>query len=107
MAAVRVRPLARKDILDIWTYIAADNLDAADAVVDRIDRAFSSLAANPKIGRPRPDLGAGVRSFVVGNYVIFYRAASGGMDIGRVLHGRRNILPEDIWRGLDASNERA
>ena len=100
MPAVRRRPLAREDILDIWTYIAADNLRAADALVDRLDQAFFLLARNPKSGRARPDIGRGVRSFTVERYVIFYRAMGGGIDVGRVMHGARNIVPEDILRSL-------
>lgn len=100
MPVVRLRPLAREDILEIWTYIAADNLAAADAIVDRFDRAFFLSAMNPRSGRARPNIGAGIRSFAVGNYVVFYRPVTGGVDIGRVLHGKRNILPADILRSF-------
>lgn len=100
MPATTRRPRAREDILDIWTYIAFDNVEAADAVVDRFDSAFALLAANPKMGQARPDIGTGVRSFVVGSYIVFYRPISGGIDVGRILHGRRNIRPEDIRRGF-------
>lgn len=87
-------------MFDLWVYIAADNVDAADALVDRLIRAFDLIAANPKSGRARRDLGPGVRSFVVDKYFIFYRVVAGGIDIGRVIHGARNIVPDDIWRGL-------
>jgi len=40
MPAVRRRPLAREDVLEIWTYVAAENPDAGDAFVDRLDRAL-------------------------------------------------------------------
>jgi toxin ParE1/3/4 len=100
MPAARLRPLAREDLFRLWTYIASDNMKAADAMVDRFDHAFTVLAVNPKIGQSRPDLGANVRTFVVGNYIVFYRATSDGIDVGRVMHGRRNIQPQDIWRGF-------
>ena len=63
MPAVRQRPLARDDLLDIWAPIAADNIRAADAFVDRLDRAFFLLGANPKSGRARPDIGPGMLAF--------------------------------------------
>ncbi len=100
MRAIRRRPLAREDILEIWSYIAEDNIRAADALVDRFDRAFAFLATNPKSGRARPDIGRGIRSFVVRPYIIFYRALAGGIDVARVMHGARNIFPEDVWRSL-------
>ena len=37
-----------------------------------------------------------IRSFAVGNYIIFYEALPNGADIVRVLHGARDILPEDL-----------
>ncbi len=70
------------------------------ALVDRLDRAFALLAMNPKSGRARADIGKGIRSFVVGQYVVFYRAVPGGIDVARVMHGARNIVPDDIWRSL-------
>lgn len=41
------------------------------------------------MGRLRPELGSGVRSFVVENYVIYYRHEDDVL-IARVLHGRRD-----------------
>jgi plasmid stabilization system protein ParE len=38
----------------------------------------------------------GLRSFAVGNYVIFYAARSDGVEIVRVMNGRQDIAPEDM-----------
>lgn len=80
MSAIRRQPQAREDLLDIWSFIADDNARAADALVDRLDDAFAFLAMYPKSGRRRSDIGPGMRSFVVGNSVVFYRIASGAID---------------------------
>ena len=101
MSAIRRRRLAREDILDIWSFIAGDNIRAADALVDQFDRAFAFLVIHPKSGRLRPDIGPGIRSFVVGKYVMFCRVASGGIDVGRVMHGVRNFSPEDVWMSFE------
>ena len=37
MATVDKRPLAEADLEEIWWYIAQDNPDAADGMLDRID----------------------------------------------------------------------
>jgi toxin ParE1/3/4 len=82
---------------DLWSFIAADNIDAADRVAERLKRAFDLIAVNPRSGRLRPDMGPGIRSFVVGKYVVFYRITLDGIDVGRVMHGARNIVPDDVW----------
>ena len=42
---------ARLDLLEIWEYIAADNVDVADRVEQEIQRAVMLLALNPGLGR--------------------------------------------------------
>lgn len=92
-AAVRLSRLARADILDIWTYVAADNLIAADRVLERIERIFESIAEHPELGRERSEIMEGLRSFAVMSWVIFYRIDmnSESVIIARVLHGARDL----------------
>jgi toxin ParE1/3/4 len=90
------RPQAREDLLDIWQYIADDNETAATALLRRIDRAIQMLADNPQAGRERPELAPDLRSFPVGNYVIFYMPGSHGIEVVRVLNARQDISAEDM-----------
>jgi toxin ParE1/3/4 len=90
------RPQAREDLLDIWQYIVDDNETAATAFLRRIDRAIQMLADNPQAGRERPELAANLRSFPVGNYVIFYMPGSHGIEVVRVLNARQDISAEDM-----------
>jgi toxin ParE1/3/4 len=90
------RPQAREDLLDIWQYIADDNETAATALLRRIDRAIQMLADNPQAGRERPELAPNLRSFPVGNYVIFYMPGSHGIEVVRVLNARQDISAEDM-----------
>lgn len=83
--------LADEDLLEIWFYIGADDLDAADRVIDRIDQRCESLAKNPEMGTERPDLMPGMRYLVEGNYLIFYRVRSDFIEILRILNGTRNL----------------
>ena len=80
----------------IWSFIADDNARAADALIDRIDKTADMLADTPLAGRARPELGPGLRSFPVGNYIIFYVPAPGGIEIVRVMNGRQDIDPDDM-----------
>jgi toxin ParE1/3/4 len=52
----RIRPEADIDLDSIWSFIAADNTKAADAVIDRIADAFDLLLEMPLAGRARPEL---------------------------------------------------
>lgn len=73
MTHITRRPAARRDLIEIWLYIADDNEAAADRFLDRIQTALEMLLENPLAGRTRSELVEGLRSFPVGNYVLFYR----------------------------------
>jgi toxin ParE1/3/4 len=92
----KIRPEADSDLDSIWSFIAADNQKAADAMIDRITDTFDLLLAMPLAGRARPEFGENLRSIVVGNYVVFYRALSGGIEILRVINARRDIGDDDF-----------
>jgi toxin ParE1/3/4 len=91
MSRVVRRPKAAEDIAEIWDYIADDSLAAADRWLDQLDEQFHVLAAHPSMGRAREEIAAGIRSFPLGQYVIFYVRVDGGIDIVRVLHSRRDL----------------
>lgn len=96
MAKVVKALRVERDLEAIWDYIAADDRAAAERCLRQIDAQFHVLALNPFIGRERRDLGTGIRSFPVGNYIIFYQpiGAKTGVRIVRVIEGHRNITPE-------------
>lgn len=93
MLEIRRTPAALDDALTIWVFIADDNAGAADALLDRIDRALHMLAEQPQAGRARPELHSGLRSFPVGSYVIFYRV-NDALEIVRILSAYRDLDPE-------------
>jgi toxin ParE1/3/4 len=81
----------KDDLEEIWLYIADDNIEAAEELLDRFEHVFDRLRESPGIGLARPHLGPNIRSFPVGNYLIFYRPIRGGIEIIRVLSGYRDI----------------
>ena len=91
MSRYRLSVQSRSDLDDIWLYIASDNLTAADRFTDELVGKFQMLATQPGIGRTRDELAESLRSFPVGNYVIFYRAMQDGIEVVRVLSGFRDI----------------
>ena len=46
------------DLDQIWEYIAADNIDAADRWIGKLFEAFEALARAPGMGHTRDDLTA-------------------------------------------------
>jgi len=93
MNQYRVSDAARSDLDEIWIYIAQDNPDAADKFIHALVSRFPMLASMPEMGCQREELAARLRSFPVGNYVIFYRPMENGVEITRVLHGARDYPP--------------
>lgn len=92
----RKRPQADIDLDSIWSFIAADNVAAADRLIGRIGEAFEMLTQNPLAGREREDLRRGLHSFAVRNYVIFYLPRADGIEVFRVMHRRQDIDADDM-----------
>lgn len=93
---IQQRQQARADLDAIWDYIAADNPDAADALLHRIGNTLRMLADNPRAGRERPELAASLRSFPIGNYIIFYLPLPDGINVVRILSGYLDITAENM-----------
>ena len=91
MAKIERSQQAEQDLIDLWTYIAADNPAAADNLLDQIESVCKMLARAPLLGRARSELAAGLRSFSVGDYLIFYLPRKNGIVVVRVLSGHRNL----------------
>ena len=91
MLRIIKRPEAENDLDDIWLYIAQDNLDNADKLLDEIEEISRKLARFADMGQNRDDLHPGLQSFPVGKYLIFYIPINGGIEIVRVLHGMMDI----------------
>jgi toxin ParE1/3/4 len=96
MARCLVKPRADRDLDSIWSFITVDNPRAADAMIDRLTDTFDMLLTMPQTGRRRYEFRENLRSFAVENYVIFYMPVPDGIDILRVVHGRRDISPADM-----------
>ena len=91
MTAYRVSPLARADMDEIWDYIAKDNPPSATRLLDKFFQKFVFLSEHPNAGQHRPEIRPNLRSFSVGNYVIYFRRSDDEIEIVRVLHGSRDV----------------
>ena len=90
MARVIFAPLAEADLDAILEYIARDKPQAAAAFVAALRERCYTLGMHPEMGQRRPELGADLRNFAVGNYAIIYRPISAGIEVARVVSGYRD-----------------
>jgi toxin ParE1/3/4 len=82
---------AASDLRLIHKHIACDNPAAADRFITGLKQRLRLLGSQPFLGESREDLAASLRSFSVGNDVIFYRPITGGIEVARVLHAARDV----------------
>ena len=92
MPQVVYAPEAEVDLVGIVEFIARDKPAAARSWLERIQQSCELLATQPEAGELRPGFGVpGCRSFSVGNYVIFFRAAGDGIEVARIVHASRDM----------------
>ena len=84
-------PEALSDLDEIWEFIAADNVDAADRVIADILSRIGNLVDFPAQGRKRPDLTSKrLRFIAVREYLVAYAPDQVPLWVVAVIHGRRN-----------------
>lgn len=84
-------PQSKSDLNDIGCYIAKDNPRRAVSFIRELRAQCRKIAQAPKVYRPRPELGQGMRSCAHGHYVILFIEDEGIVLIVRVLHGAMDI----------------
>lgn len=95
---VRHSASAENDLLEAWLYIAENSIEAADRLLDQIDSEARTLLMQPKMGRTRDELAAGLRSWPTSTpYLLFYFVDTDGITIARVLHHARDVPAVGYW----------
>ena len=82
---------ARQDLQHIWDYMAEQNPIRADQWLDEFETRCQLLSEMPLIGRQRDELQPGLRSFLLGRYILFYRLQEEQIEIVRVLSGYQDL----------------
>lgn len=86
---------SRRDLAEIWDYIATDSVRQADAVHERIYLRCEKLIDQPRIGHPRDDVARGLRCLNTDGYMILYRIKPTFVAITRIVHHSRNLAALD------------
>ena len=96
MYEIRYLPLARKDLIDIVTYIT-DHLKASKAamdLLDALDESISILEQFPyscKVYQPIKLLEDEYRILTVNNYAVFYVVKEQVVEIHRVVYAKMDL----------------
>lgn len=92
MAEVVYAPEANDDLESIVDYIARDKPQAARVWLAKLRATCQTIATQPGVGEERKGFGIpGCKSFSVGQYVVFFRPISNGIEVSRVIHGSRDM----------------
>ena len=97
MSSVFLAVSARTDLLELWSFIAEESFDAADHVMDLIEKEYQTLALQPLMGRKRPELSAGIRCWPTSSsYNLYYIPSEDGITVIRVLHQARDVQSREF-----------
>jgi toxin ParE1/3/4 len=108
MARVVHTDWAREDLREIFRYLRGHSRPAAEQLARAVKERSRRLAKFPRIGRERPEFGAGVRSTVVGDYIIVYHATDAVVTVIRIFHGSRDIETQmrlTDWQSPEVNGE--
>ena len=92
MASADWTPTAKRELDEIHDFIGIErhSPSAAANLVREIHEKANLYASQAEVGAPREDLGEGFRVFSVKAYIIVYREIRTGIEVLRVVDGRRN-----------------
>lgn len=89
---------ARRDLYGIEAYTLAQWGEQQWVVyLAALNQALATIYEHPEIGRLRPELGEGIRSYVVREHLIYYEVSDARIYVLRIRPGR--IDPRRALRG--------
>ncbi len=98
MGNVYKHPQVIRDLIDLATYIAEENMDVSDKFLAAAEETFKQLSLTPKIGKvcqfSSPNLSDVRQQPIKGfrNYLVFYQIKEpDDVEILRVLHAKRDV----------------
>jgi addiction module RelE/StbE family toxin len=84
---------ARRDLLEIFAFIAEDRPGAARGVVAAIRKSMASTCEHPLIGRVVPELEvSNLRERIVPPYRVIYQLRREEIIVLTVIHDRRDLV---------------
>ncbi|MBY0458374.1 MAG: type II toxin-antitoxin system RelE/ParE family toxin [Gemmataceae bacterium] len=82
---------AERDFEEILEWLSEHSPKVAERFPAELDTRCRRLASQPLTGRPRDELQPGLRSIVVGYYVVFFTVTDDEVMIRRIVHSARDV----------------
>ena len=91
MSRYVINVLASQDLNEIADYFAENNIEAGERFFQAFNRKCQQLVAFPNSGKSYESIRPGLRGLSFEKYIIFYRILEDGIEILRVISGRRDF----------------
>jgi toxin ParE1/3/4 len=91
MSRYVINLLASRDLNDIADYFAENSLKAGDRFFRAFNRKCHQLVNFPNSGKSYAEIHPALRGLSLEGYVVFYRMLEDGIEILRVVNGRRDF----------------
>lgn len=91
MSRYVINVLASRDLNEIADYFAKNNLEAGEQFFRSFNRKCQQLVTFPNSGKSYAVIHPDLRGLSLEGYVIFYKILDDGIEILRVVSGRRNF----------------
>jgi toxin ParE1/3/4 len=91
MSRYQINALAVQDLDEISDQFAKTNIEAGEQFFQNFQRKCRMLVTFTKSGKSYDVIRPGLRGLPIDGYIIFYRILEDGVEILRVLSGRRDL----------------
>ncbi|MEH2401743.1 type II toxin-antitoxin system RelE/ParE family toxin [Nostoc sp.] len=91
MSRYVINILASRDINEIADYFAQTSVEAGERFFSEFNRKCQQLVAFPNSGKSYAKIRLDLRGLSLQGYIVFYKVLDDGIEILRVISGRRNF----------------
>jgi toxin ParE1/3/4 len=91
MAQYLINKLASQDLNEIADYFAVNNVRAGERFFNDFNGKCKQLVAFPNSGKSYDYIYSDLKGVPLSSYIIFYRVIEDGIEILRVISGRRDL----------------
>ncbi|MEA5450436.1 type II toxin-antitoxin system RelE/ParE family toxin [Leptolyngbya sp. CCNP1308] len=91
MSRYVINVLASQDLNEIADHFAETSVEAGERFFQAFNRKCQQLVAFPNSGKSYTAIHSGLRGLSLEGYIIFYRILDDGIEILRVVNGRRDF----------------
>jgi len=90
---VELSPSAEVDLDEIWFYgVEQWDVAQADGYQEKLLDMATFLAEHPELGKDRPEIKPGYKSYAVGSHIIFFWVIDDVLRVIRILHQRMDYV---------------